>query len=351
MKLLEGLAGALRAQKASWALISLALAAALSKAPAAAQAPLVVRMATFVPDGSSWYQVLRETSDQWKTLSSGRVSVRLFAGGVAGDDPDVVRKMRLGKLDAAVLTSMGIAEIDRSIYALSLPLLFDSYEEADYVLAKMRPRLEASLEAKGFVVLNWADGGWTRFFSQQPAALPDDLRGMKLFTSTGDPQAVEVWRSAGFNPVPLPLTEINTALQNGVVSALGAPPEIAAITQYFMRATNMTELRWQLLLGASLINKATWAKVPADVRPALLEASRTGGQRLQEQIRKSEDKDIVEMRKRGLKVVAVDKRARAIWQKTAEELYPKIRGAAVPAEAFDEALRFRDEYRKRPRGD
>ena len=332
-------------------LILVALVAGWLASPASAQAPLIVRMATLVPDGSSWHQILKETAEKWKTVSGGRVSVRLFPGGVAGDDPDVVRKMRLGTLNAAVLTSVGVAEIDRSVYALGVPLMYDSYDEVYYVLEKMRPRLEASLEAKGFVVLNWVDGGWVRFFAQQPVAVPDDLKAMKLFSWAGDAQAVELWRSAGFNPVPLPSTEISTALQTGLVTALGSPPQIAVITQYFMRAKNMTALRWQLLLGASLITKSAWEKIPADIRPALLEAAQADGKRLQEEVRKSEDKDIAEMQKRGLNVVAVDAKARALWQKTAEGLYPKVRGAIVPAEAFDEALRFRDEYRKRPKGD
>ncbi|HWW94348.1 MAG TPA: TRAP transporter substrate-binding protein DctP, partial [Vicinamibacteria bacterium] len=137
---------------------------------AAAQAPLIVRMATLVPEGSTWHLVLKETLEKWKTISGGRVVVRLFPGGVAGDDPDVVRKMRLGTLNAGVLTEVGVAEVDKSVYALGVPLMYDSYEEVYYVLEKMQPRLEASLEAKGFIVLNWADGGWVHFFTQKPVA-------------------------------------------------------------------------------------------------------------------------------------------------------------------------------------
>jgi TRAP-type transport system periplasmic protein len=340
-----------RSRGALSALVAVALAAALLRVPVAAQAPLIVRMATFVPDGSSWYQVLKETADQWKASSGGRVSVRLFPGGVAGDDPDVVRKMRLGKLDAAVLTSVGVAEIDRSIYALSIPLMYESDAEVDYVLEKMRPRLEAGLEAKGFVVLNWADGGWVRFFTQQPVAVPDGLKAKKLFTVAGDAPMVELWRSAGFDPVPLSPTEVLTALQDGRVTALGAPPQMAVVTQAFLHAKNMTALRWQPLLGAALITRAAWDKVPADVRPALWEAARAGGLRIREQVRQSEDKDIAEMQKRGLRVVAVDAKARALWQKAAEDLYPEVRGRVVPPEAFDDARRFRDEYRKRPKSD
>ncbi|HXK12661.1 MAG TPA: TRAP transporter substrate-binding protein DctP [Vicinamibacteria bacterium] len=314
--------------------------------PAEAQASILVRMATLVPDGSSWHLILKETAEKWKQASGGRVTVRLFPGGVAGDDPDVVRKMRLGTLNAGVLTSVGVAEIDKSVYAMGIPLMYDSYEEVYWVHEKMRPKLEASLEAKGFVVLNWADGGWVHFFTQKPVAVPDDLRKLKLFSWAGDAEAVEVWRSAGFNPVPLPSTEIATALQTGLVEALGSPPQVAVISQFFNYAKFMTDLRWQLLQGATIITKSAWEKIPADVRPELLKVSQEAGTRLQREIRDAEAKDVDAMKKRGLTVVPVSAAQKAQWLKLTESIYPKIRGKVVPAEAFDEAMRYRDEYRK-----
>jgi len=322
--------------------------AALSASKADAQ-PIVVKMATLVPDGSSWHLVLKETAEKWKTLSGGRVTVRLYPGGVAGDDPDVVRKIRLGTLNAGLLSSVGMAELDRSVYALGVPMMYASYEEVYYVLEKMRPRLEASLEAKGFVVLNWVDGGWVHFFTQKPVTTPDDLRALKLFTWSADSRGVETWRSAGFNPVPLPATEIATALQTGLVNALGAPPQVAVISQYYNYAKNMTDLPWQLLLGATLISKATWEKIPADLRPSLLELTREAGQRLQAEIRASGERDVAAMKKRGLNVVPVDGKTREAWLRMAESMYPKIRGPIIPADAFDEAMRHRDEFRKQPR--
>jgi TRAP-type C4-dicarboxylate transport system substrate-binding protein len=318
----------------------------LVPARAAVAQPVLVKMATLVPDGSSWHLILKETADKWRTASNGAVTVRLYAGGVAGDDPDVVRKMRLGTLNAGVLTSVGVAEIDKSVYALGVPMMYDSYGELYYVLDKMRPRLESSLESKGFVVLNWADGGWVHFFSQKPVATPDDLKAMKLFSWAGDAASVDLWKSAGFNPVPLPSTEIATALQTGLVNALGCPPQVAVIAQYYNYAKNMTALPWQLLLGATVINKNVWERIPADVRPALLQAARESGTRLQEEIRASGDRDVEAMRKRGLNVVAVGAAAREQWRRTAESLYPKIRGGIVPADAFDEAMRYRTDYRK-----
>jgi len=302
-------------------------------------------MATLVPQGSSWHLILQQMAEEWKTASGGKVAVRLYPGGVAGDDPDVVRKMRLGTLNAGALTSSGLAEIDKSVYALSVPLMYDSYDEVYGVLEKLRPSLEAKLQAKGFVVLAWADGGWVRYFSQKPVARPDDLRALKLFTWAGDPQTVELLKAVRFNPVPLPLTELSTALQTGLVQAFGAPPGVALIAQYYTHAKNMTDLDWQMLLGAIVISKDTWDKIPADVQGKLRAAAETAGRRLREEIKASRARDIDAMKKRGLTVVPVDAAARREWHQLTESLYPRVRGTLIPADAFDEALRVRAAWR------
>lgn len=326
--------------------VVLALAGLLAAAaPAPVAQAQLVKLATLVPDGSSWHQILKETAAEWRTLSGGKVTLRIYAGGVAGDDPDVVRKMRLGTLNAGVLTAVGVAEIEKSVYALGVPMMYDSYDELYWVLEKMRPRLEASMEAKGFVVLNWADAGWVHFFTLEPVRTPDDLKRLKLFTWAGDSDAIDIWKSGGFNPVPLPATELATALQTGLVTALGSPPQVAVISQYYTTANHMTDVNWQLLLGATVVKKETWQKIPAELRPKLMASAQEAGRRLREDVRQSADGDVEAMRKRGLTVVPVDAKTRALWGKTAEGFYPRIRGPIVPADAFDEALKWRNEYR------
>jgi TRAP-type C4-dicarboxylate transport system substrate-binding protein len=307
---------------------------------------VVIKLATLVPEGSSWHLILKETAEKWKTISNGRVVMRIYAGGVAGDDADVVRKMRLGTLNAGVLTSIGISEIDRSVLALGVPMMYASDQEIEAVLEKMRPGLEARMEAKGFVVLNWVEGGWSHFFTAKPVSTPDELKGLKLFTPAGDPQVVDIYKAAGFNPVPLPTTELATALQTGLVTALPVPPQVAVITQYYTHAKYMTDVNWLLLLGATVISKSTWEKIPADIKPALAASAREAGRRLQAEILGSGPSDVEAMKKRGLVVVPVDAQKRELWRKAAESVYPKIRGTVVPAEAFDEALRDRDEIRR-----
>lgn len=316
-------------------------------APAAAhaQAPVTIKMASLVPKGSAWHTVLLEMAGKWKTASGGKVNLIIYAGQTMGDDPDVIRKMKLGSLQAALLASVG--DIDHSVYALQVPMMYSSYEEVDYVREKMTPRLNKALEAKDFVVLNWTDGGWIHFFTKTPVVTPDDLKPLKLFAWAGDNDVIETYTRAGFHPVPLPSTEVSTALQTGLVTAMPAPPQAAVILQWYNYAKNMTDVRWALLLGATVITKGGWDKIPVDVRPALLQAAQEAGQKLRDQTRNNGPRDIEAMQKRGLNVVHVDAKALAEWRKAAENAYPHIRGTVIPADVFDEARKHLEEFRKR----
>ena len=328
------------------AVVFTSIAVPIAGAPPAQE--LIVKMASPAPDGSRWHLALKEMAARWKSASAGRVVVRLFPGGVAGDDQDVVRKLRAGTLQAGVVMTIGLGQIDPSAYVLCLPMAYESHEEAYFVLEQMRPRLEASILAKGFVVLNWVDGGFIHFFSKKPITVPDDLRTLKLFSWAGDDDALAVWKAAGFNPVPLPVTELAAALDRGAVDAFGMPPQLAVVSQHYTKAGNMSLLPWQLWIGATLATKTVWDQVPAETRPALLQAAQEAGEALRRDVRESADRAVVEMKKRGLNAVSVDARARETWRKTTEAMFPKIRGEIVPADAFDEALKWRDEYRQRP---
>jgi TRAP-type C4-dicarboxylate transport system substrate-binding protein len=310
---------------------------------------ITVKMATLVPTNTSWFLSLKEVADKWNKLSNGRVRIILYGGATKGDDPEVVQAMRLGELQGAVLTSVGVAEIEKSVYALSIPMAYDSYEEVYSVLDKMQARLEAAVEANGFVVLNWVDAGWIHFFTTQPVATPDDLKKLKLFQWNGDPKSLEIWKAAGFNPRPASSTDLLTGLSTGLFEACSMSPQVAQIGRYYEKARYMTDLNWALLMGATVIQKDTWAKIPADLKPALLQAMRETAAKLRTDIRQSGEKDVAAMKSAkpvGLNVVPVDAKTKELWRKTAESAYGKIRGDFVPADAFDDAMKYRDAFRK-----
>ena len=310
-----------------------------------AEAPTVIKMASPVPEGSSWHTILREMAEKWSTASGGRVTLRIYPGQTMGEDPDVIRKMRGGSLQAALLAGAGY--LDPSVYSLQIPMMYSSYEELDYVLDKLAPTLEKRLEATGFVVLHWTDVGWVRFFCQKPVVTPDELKAQRLFGWAGDNDVLEIYKAAGFSLVPLASAEASSALQTGLVTAMPASPQTAVILQWYNHARNMTDVKWALQLGTTVISKPAWERIPPELRPALLQVSREAGRRLRDESRHNEERDIESMRKRGMTVVHVDAKAKELWRKAAEAAYPMVRGKLVPVEIFDEARRYRDEFRRR----
>jgi len=316
-----------------------------ASAARAATGPTVVKMGTGAPDGSPWHQILKAMGEKWKESSGGAVTLRIYPGGVLGDEPDLVRKMRVGQIQAAAVTAVGLSDIDDAVAALQIPMMFRSYDELDYVREKLRPTLEKRLDSKGFVVLNWGDAGWVMFFAKEPFDRPDHLKKMKLFVWAGDNHAVDLWKAGGFHPIPLAATDILPGLQTGLINAFDTTPLAALVNQWFGLAPHMLDVKWAPLVGATVMTRKAWNSIPAASREGVRAAAAEAGERLKGEIRSTNDKAIEAMAKRGLTVHTAGPEALAEWQKAAEEVYPKIRGSIVPADMFDRVKQLRDEYR------
>ncbi len=328
-------------------LVPAALLAGLSPAvvPAACAAERV-KLATLAPTGSSFHKSLLGLRESWRKLSNGAVDLVIYADGKLGGEADTVGLMRVNSIQAAMLTGVGVAEIEPAVQGLlSIPMGFRDLDEVDHVGAQLQPQLEARLEARGFVVLFWSDAGWVHFFSTQPVARPDDLRRLKLFSWAGHTDQLQIYRSAGFRPVALETADILPGFQTGLIEAAPLPPVFALSTQVDSRASYMLALNWGPLVGACVIRKATWDKLPAAQREALWGAARQTGAEIKAQGRRESEEAIRAMQKRRLKVTAVTPELEAEWRSAAEAAYPQIRGKIVPADIFDEVLDLIRTYR------
>ncbi len=312
---------------------------------AGAAGTTVVKMATLAPEGSSWYKVLFEMGEEWKRVSGGTVTLRIYPGGVVGDEDAMLRKMRVGQLQAAAVTGLGLANIDKAFYALHVPMMYASDEEFDYVRDRVAPVLERRLEEKGLIVLTWGDAGWVRFFAKKPFSRPAEVKAMKLFVGAGDTNLVQLYKEAGFQPVSLSTVDILPGLQTGLINSFSTTPLAALAFQWFALAPNMAEFKWSPLTGATIIDRKVWLRIPADVRAKLLAASQSVGQKLRGEIRRLNDEAVKVMVKNGLNVIRVSPAVVAEWSKVVEDIYPRIRGGIIPADMFDLARRYRDEYR------
>lgn len=307
---------------------------------------VVIKLATVAPKDSTWHEFLQDLDDKWREASGGTVRLRIFAGTL-GDEDDIMRRIRIGQLDAATVTSAGLSTVHAAAKAFHIPLAFASYEELDYVQSRIAKTLEATLKEKGIIVLSWGDAGWVHFFTKSPVQHPDDLRKQKLFVwAAGDATEVEeLWKKMGFKPVPLSSVDMLPALQTGMITAYQAPPLAALANQWFAFTDSMTDLKWAPLTGATVISTRAWSRIPADLRPILLKLTQETGAKLRNDVRELEQNAIAAMVKRGLQVVPVPPEALKEWEALTRSVYADIRGKIVPTEYFDEVLRLRDEFR------
>ncbi len=308
----------------------------------AQDASVTLKLGTLAPEGSVWDTIMRDMGEQWKT--SG-VKLQIYPGGVLGDEPDMVSKMRIGQIQMGVLTVVGLAQIDKGVQALSIPMLYKSYAESDYVREKMQPLLEERLLKKGFKVLNWGEAGWVMFFGKEPILTPDDLKKAKFFVWGDDADTMNIWKSAGFSPIPLAATDILPNLQTGLINSFDASPISALSFQWFALAPHMTNMRWAPLVGATIITTKAWNKIPVDAQPAILKAAADAGVRFRDEIRSGEQKAIDAMVKHGLTVHDITPAQYDQWEKLFTSVYPQISGTVVPADMMDMAIKYRDEYR------
>jgi TRAP-type C4-dicarboxylate transport system substrate-binding protein len=311
----------------------------------AAHASVTIKLATIAPEGSTWHKALTDLAAKWKEASGGQVTLKIYPGGTQGDEGDMVRKMRVGQLSAAAISAVGLHDITPEPQALATPLLIRSYDELDYVLSKMGGDLEKALADKGFVVLTWSDAGFVYFFSKKPAATPAEMAQQPLFAWAGDPKAVEAWKAAGFKPVVISSTDMVPSLQTGMIQSFTTSALLAVSIGWYNYAPNMTNVTWGILPGAVVVTKEQWEKIPADLRPKLLDAARGVGSGLNTTLRQQSTEAIDTMKKHGLNVVEVTPEQKQLWIKSAESSYPVIRGGTVPAETFDAVKKYVDEYR------
>lgn len=333
--------------RASWAGGVLAFLLVLPGVHAATQT-VKLKLGTLAPAGTSYHKSLQVMGEKWRKISNGAVQLTVFPGGTQGSEADMVGLMQTGNLDAGLLTAGGLSEIDLSALALQImPKCFRSLEEVDYVGKKLQPQLEARLLAKGYVVLFWSDSGWVQLFSKAPVLHPDDLRKLKVFSGVGSGGADEfdLWKSSGFNPVALDTTGIPQGLLSGTISAVPTVPIFALAAQLDKQAKYMLELKWAPLVGAAVVKKKSWDKVPADARDAMLQIAMETGQQVKSAGRAESEAAVAAMVKRGLQVQKLTPEADEEWRAVIDKLADHIRGKIVPADMFDEAQRSLKEFR------
>lgn len=323
----------------------LLLAALLAALATAVRAdPVVIKLGTLAPQGSSWHELLKELGQRWEQASGGQVKLRVYAGGAQGSEGDMVRKLGIGQLQAAAISNIGMHDVIPEPQVFSVPFLFNGEKETDCAFERMKPRLDEALSKRGFVALHWAKVGSIYLFCDQPRRTPAEARSAKVWAWEGDPKSVEAYRAAGLQPVVLAATDIVPSLQTGMIDCVPTVPLYVLTARLYEKADHMMDAAWSHLVGATIIRKDAWEKIDPALRPKLEAIAVELGKKVDAEVKRLNTDAIAAMQKQGLKVVPTDP---APWRAVMEKVWPIIRGGVVPAQFFDEVKAARDACRKR----
>ena len=301
---------------------------------------IVVKMGTLAPEGTDWHGMLIEMGQQWKSATKGKVQLRIYPGGVLGDERDMVRKMRIGQIQAAGMTAEGLSEIVSDFSCYFVPLVYQDSEDVNKVTEALLPELEQKLEDNGFKLLYLSELTYAYWFSTSPIKVPSDLKNKKFFTWAGDFKWEQVYKKAGYNPVPLATTDILSALQTGLISTIPQPPIYALAQQSFGIADHMLDLKWGVLMAGIVVDIKTWKRIPDKYHEDLLSIAREIQAKYADSNSDADLKALDAMKQYGLKVHSPSEDERALWFQEVERVSYYLRGKVIPETIYDTVIKL-----------
>jgi TRAP-type C4-dicarboxylate transport system substrate-binding protein len=283
-----------------------------------------LKIATMAPDGTIWMKELREAADEIKEKTDGRVSFRFYPGGTMGADSAVLRKIRIGQLHGGVVLAGSLADIDPDLEIYSLPLLFRSNGEVDYVRQQMDPILIDGLASKGFVSFGLTETGFTYLMSARPTRTFDDLKGRKAWMMQDDPVSLAIVEAAGLSPVPLPISDVLTGLQTGLIDTVAAPPVGAIALQWFTKAKYLTDLPITYVCGTTVISAKAFNRISAEDQELVREVMGRAVETLDKTSRSDNEEARQALVDQGVEFVDPTTETWAKWEEIAADASKKL---------------------------
>lgn len=265
---------------------------------------MTLKIATLAPAGTSWMNEMKKGADEIKQKTDGRVKLKFYPGGVMGNDQSVHRKIRIGQLHGGAFTSGGLSHAYPEIQALSLPMLFNSLEEVDYVRSKVDPLLKQNIEDKGFVLLGISEGGFARILSQSRLVDLEAIRKSKVWIPEGDELVQSTFNTLGISPVSLPISDVFTGLQTGLIETVTVNPTGAIAFQWHSNMSYMTETPVTYLIGTLAIKKKVFDKFSAEDQAIVREEIGRVFKRMDKINRSDNQKAAVALQNQGIEFVS-----------------------------------------------
>jgi len=282
------------------------------------------KIASIAPDGTSWMNEMRKGAEEIKARTGGRVEFRFYPGGIMGNDKSVLRKIRVGQLHGGAITGGGLAEIYPEAQVYTIPFLFRDYAEVDAIRRQIDPVLLDGLKEKGFISFGISEGGFAYLMSTSPIAGIDDLAGHKVWVPEGDEVSRAAFEASKVSPVSLPLTDVLTGLQTGLIDTVAGSAVGAIALQWHTRVKYLTDAPLAYLYGTLVLQRRAFEKLSAADRQVVNEAMSAVFSRLNEQNRKDDASALQALRTQGITFVEPSPEETERWRRSVDSAMDKL---------------------------
>ncbi|PCJ83396.1 MAG: hypothetical protein COA54_15505 [Thiotrichaceae bacterium] len=255
---------------------------------AMAEKVYTLKFATLLPTGTSWTNTFDNWIKEVESKSQGRLKFKMYPGGIMGDEPDVLRKIRKGQLHGGLFSGYGIGRIYSPARILELPFLFQNTNESDYVRKKLMPEIEVGFRESGFELIGWPEVGFIHFFSKHKIQSIDDLKNSRIWLWQGDPLGEALFDAANIKPVPLSIIDVYSQLsaKHGSIDTVYMSTFGAIALQWYSKVNYATHISVTNAIGAVIISNAFFTKLPKDLQQLLKETGEVASTAIREQTRK-----------------------------------------------------------------
>jgi TRAP-type C4-dicarboxylate transport system substrate-binding protein len=292
-------------KKRQWRLrgLGLLLIFLFLKAGTAAADPVVLKIGTLAPEGSAWTKVFREIHKELEQKTRKQVGLRVFPGGVLGDEEDMLRKIKVGQIQGGFFTGGGLGIIYPDIKILAVPFLFQDYQEVDALLARLRGAFEKGFLEKGFKIMGWGEHGFIYLLSKEPIRKAADLRRGRVWIWEDTAMGKALFKEIGVNPVPLGIPDVLVSLQTGMIDTVYASPLAAISMQWFTRIRYLTDLPLSYSIGALILQKGAFDRISPELQGPVEEIFRKHLEPMKTAVRQENQKAIGVMSRQGIQVI------------------------------------------------
>ena len=312
----------------------------IARRAAAQDAPITLRISTLAPRGSAWHRVFTAWGNSLRTQTNGRLTIQVTSAG-AGDEMDLVRRLRAREIDGASFTAVGIGQIARPVLVLQAPGVFDTYEQLDRARTAMDAELRGLFAENGVALMGWSDYGQARIFSTRPIRRPADFRGAHPWVLENDPIFPELLRVIGAEGVPLPIGGVMQALEQGRIDTVVASATAASALQWHTRLNHVLAQSNAVLLGATLFSKARVDALPADLQQALRETAAQAHDALQRTVRRDDERYYQTLSTRPGMTIVDGSQFESEWRQVAQQTRDRLVGRVYSRELLDRAIAAR----------